>query len=134
MKAKLVDEIGLEKYNLLKKYSLTCNNDMVWEFKHSKYYTTKYFSHKFVKKHSSLAILFNIHKLCYAKIKYFESNISKYDFFKYDTKLGFKKCEIYDMAFLKHKPSGTLIDIRNLYDIKSIDEFKSLCTYLESFE
>lgn len=134
MNKDLINEIGLEKYNLLDKYSLTINNDMIWEFKHSKYYTTKYFSHNFVKKHSPLALLFNIHKLCYAKIKYFEANIFKYDFYKYDFLDGFKKCDLYDMSFLMHKSSGIFIDIRSLYDIKNANEFKRFCDYLESFE
>ena len=134
MNESLIDEIGFDKYNLLNKYSLTCNDDMIWEFNHSKYYTTKYFSHKFVKKHSTLALLFNIHKLCYAKIKYFESNLHKYDFYKYDIIDGFKQCDWYDMSFLFHKASGIFIDIRNLYDIKSVDEFREFCNYLESFE
>lgn len=127
-------ELGLDKRNLLDKYSLSCNDDMIWEFKHTKYHTTKYFSHKFAKKQSTLALLFNIHKLCYAKIKYFEYNIEKYDFYKYDFINGFEKCELYDMGFLFHKPSGIIIDIRNLCEIKNINEFKSFCTYLENFE
>lgn len=134
MYSTLRNELSSDKCKLLDKYSLTCGDDMFWEFKHSKYHTTKYFSHKFAKKQTTLALLFNIHKLCYAKIKYFEKNIDKYDFYKYDFKDGFKICEIYNMMFLLHKPSNTMIDLRNLSDIKSIKEFKDFCAYLESFE
>ena len=30
MNESLIDEIGFDKYNLLNKYSLTCNDDMIW--------------------------------------------------------------------------------------------------------
>ncbi|MDL0266687.1 hypothetical protein QQO55_14115, partial [Clostridioides difficile] len=74
MKTYSIQDLTLDKRNLIKKYSLTLNEDLIWEFKHSKYHTIKYFTHKFAVKESVLALLFNIHKLCYAKIKYFESN------------------------------------------------------------
>ena len=123
-----------EKYKLIEKYSLSLNDDLIWEFKHDKYHTVKFFSHKFATKHSTLALLFNIHRLCYAKIKYFESNFEKYVSYKYDFKQGFKQCELYDMEFMLHKPSNIMIDIRNLQDIKDISEFREFCKYLESYE
>ena len=33
-----------------------------------------------------------------------------------------------------HKFSKIMIDIRNLNEIKNIEDFKSFCKYLESFE
>lgn len=127
-------ELSIDKIKLIDKYSLTCSEDLIWQLKHDKYHTVNYFSHKFAKKHSALALLFYINRLCYAKIKYFENNIDKYEPYKYDFEKGFLKCEIYDMGFLLHKPSNNLIDIRSLKEIKSIEEFKSFCSYLESLE
>ena len=68
------------------------------------------------------------------KIKYFDKNIDKYEPHKYIFLKGFCKCEMYDMEFLKHKPSGKMIDIRNLKEIKNIEEFKSFCSLIESLE
>lgn len=130
----LKKELSIDKQKLINKYALTCNDDFVWEFRHDKYHTVKYFSHKFAKKHSTLALLFYINRLCYAKIKYFESNFDKFLPYKYVFEEGFLECEIYDMDFLFHKPSNNMIDIRSLKDIKSIDDFKIYCAYLESFE
>ena len=127
-------QLSLEKVKLIEKYSLTCSDDMIWEFKHDKYHSIKYFTHKFAQKQSTLALLFYINRLCYAKIKYFEKNIHKYDPYKYVFLKGFYKCEIYDMEFLRHKPSNSMIDLRNLKDIKNIEEFKVFCSVLENLE
>lgn len=129
-----INDLSSDKQNLINKYSLVLNDDLIWEFNHPKYFNVKYFSHKFAIKHSTLTLLFHIYKLCYAKIKYFESNFSKYDPYIYNYNLGFIKCELYDMEFIKHKYSDTFIDLRYLNKIKDIKEFKSFCAYLENFE
>lgn len=134
MKKKLLEGLSEEKIKLIKKYSLSLNDDLIWEFNHSKYHTVKYFSHKFALKESTLALLFYIHRLCFAKIKYFEANFDKYVPYRYDFKLEFIKCDLYDMEFMLHKPSGLMIDLRNLQKIKNIEEFRKFCDYLESFE
>ena len=130
----LKNDLSLDKRKLLDKYNLTCSEDYIWEFRHIKYHTVKYFSHKFAKNHSTLALVFYINRLCYAKIKYFEENLYKYESYKYIFKKGFSKCEMYDMEFLFHKPSERFIDIRSLREIKSIEEFKSFCKILEELE
>jgi hypothetical protein len=130
----LKNELSIDKVKLIDKYNLTCSEDFVWQFKHDKYSTVDYFSHKFAKKHSTLAMLFYINRLCYAKIKYFEDNLIKYEPYKYNFESGFIKCELYDMGFLLHKPSNNMIDLRSLKEIKNIDEFKLFCNHLESFE
>ncbi|CZR97080.1 MULTISPECIES: hypothetical protein [unclassified Clostridioides] len=134
MKTYSIQDLTPDKRNLIEKYSLTLNENLIWEFKHGKYHTIKYFTHKFAVKESVLALLFNIHKLCYAKIKYFESNFSKYEPYKYSYQDGFVKCEIYDMSFMLHKYSNIMIDLRNLQEIKTIEEFRLFCNHLESFE
>lgn len=131
---KETEYLSKEKYNLLKKYNLQLNDDLYWESNHKKYPKVKYFSNKFAKNHSTLALLFYIHKLCYAKIKYFEKNFNKYIPYKYDYKKGFIECELFDMEFILHIPSNVIIDIRNLQEIKNIDEFHDFCRYLESYE
>lgn len=130
----LKNELSLDKRKLLNKYNLTCSEDYIWEFRHSKYHTVKYFSKKKKKKHSTLALVFYINRLCYAKIKYFEENFYKYESYKYIFKNGFSKCDIYDIEFLFHKPSKNFIDIRSLREIRSIEEFRQFCSKLEEFE
>ena len=130
----LKNELSLDKRKLLDKYNLTCSQDYIWELRHSKYHTVKYFYHKFAKKHSTLALVFYINRLCYAKIKYFEENFYKYEPYKYIFEKGFSKCEMYDMEFLFHKPSEEFIDIRSLREIKSIEDFRKFCSKLEEFE
>lgn len=134
MNQKEITPLTQDKYNLIKKYNLTLNENLIWICKHDKYHTTLYFSHKFATKHSTLAILFYIHKLCYGKIKYFEANFDKYEPYKYNFIKGFCKCPLYDMEFMLHKPSNIMIDIRNLKEIHNMDEFKLFYSYLESFE
>lgn len=134
MEYNYIKDLSIDKQKLLKKYSLSLNDDLIWEFSHEKYYNAKYFTHKFVTKQSTLSILFHIYKLCYAKIKYFEDNIEKYEPFKYSYKEGFIRCELYDMEFMMHKFSKIMIDIRNLNEIKNIKDFQVFCKYLESFE
>ena len=60
----LKNELSLDKIKLLDKYNLTCSKDYIWELRHSKYHTVKYFSHKFAKKHSTLALVFYINRFC----------------------------------------------------------------------
>lgn len=134
MQQELYLDLNDEKLKLIKKYSLTLNEDLIWECKHKKYSTVKYFSHEFAVKHSTLALLFYIYKLCYAKIKYFENNFNKFEPYKFSYLDGFINCDLYDMEFILHKPSNIMIDLRNLQNIKSIDKFKNFCDYLESFE
>ncbi|EQG97198.1 hypothetical protein QKI_1926 [Clostridioides difficile DA00189] len=38
------------------------------------------------------------------------------------------------MNFMFHKYSNIMIDLRNLQEIKTIEEFRLFCDYLESFE
>ncbi len=134
MNKKEIKSLTPEKYALMKKYNLSLNDNLIWECKHNKYHTVQYFSHKYALRHSTLALLFYIHKLCYGKIKYFEANFNKYEPYKYNFKNGFFKCPLYDMEFILHKSSNIMIDLRNLKEINNMDEFKEFCLYLESFE
>ena len=120
----LKSELSLDKIKLLDKYNLTCSKDYIWEAKHNKYHTVKYFSHKFAKKHSTLALVFYINKLCYAKIKYFEENFHKYECYKYTFKNGFLKCDTYDMEFYFINQVKNFNRYRNLSEIKNIEEFR----------
>lgn len=54
--------------------------------------------------------------------------------YKYDYKKGFIECELFDMEFMLNIPSNIIIDLRNLQEIKSINEFHDFSRYLESYE
>lgn len=128
----LSKELDIDKCNVINKYQLTCNENLYWVKIDSKYPSITYFSHKFVKKSSALAMIFSIYKLCFAKIKYFEKNWDEFEPYKYDWRVGFKKCELYDMEFIRHKHTEIIIDLRNLAQIKKIEDFKKMCAYLEN--
>lgn len=124
-------ELSIDKQKLIEKYCLICKENLFWSFVNPKYDSIEYFSHKFAKKESILALLFHIHRLCYAKIKYFQENWSYYESFNYDLKKGFIPCEIYDMNYIKQKNTNLLIPIHQLSNIHDINEFYELCHYLE---
>lgn len=130
----LKEELGEEKSKLINKYGLTCNENLYWQRVKDKYPTQEYFSHKFAKKASTLGIIFQIYRLCYAKVKYFEKNWDDYCACVYHFKRGFIKTDIYNMEFIKHRSTGIIIDLRNLSNINKIEEFIKLCRYLESRE
>lgn len=125
-----------QKKKVIQEYRLHLNSNCNWEYIHpkGKYQPIEYFSQKFVEKHSALAMVFQIHKLCFAKIKYFENNVDDFIPYSYSFKSGFERCEMHKVQFLYHIYSHYMIGIAELQDIKDIDEFKKLCNYLESFK
>lgn len=125
-----------QKKKVIQEYRLHLNSNYNWEYIHpkGKYQPIEYFSQKFVEKHSALAMVFQIHKLCFAKIKYFENNVDDFIPYSYSFKSGFERCEMHKVQFLYHIYSHYMIGIAELQDIKDIDEFKKLCDYLESFK
>ena len=130
----LKEELGEEKSKVIDKYSLTCNENLYWQRVQDKYPTQEYFSHKFTKKASTLGIIFQIYRLCYAKVKYFEKNWDDYCACVYHYKKGFIETDIYNMEFIKHRSTGIVLDLRNLCHINKIEEFLRLCRYLENRE
>ncbi len=53
-----INDLNKDKQNLINKYSLVLNDDLIWEFNHTKYFKVKYFSHKFAIKHSTSPFYF----------------------------------------------------------------------------
>lgn len=124
-----------QKLKVIHEYRLYLNSSFNWEYRHpkNKYQPVEYFSQRFASKHSALAMIFQIHKLCFAKIKYFENNLNDFIPYSYSFKAGFKECEMYKVQFLYHKYSKYMIGISDLQNIKDIEEFKNFCKHLESF-
>lgn len=125
-----------QKQKVIQEYSLCLNSNCNWEYRHpkGKYQPIEYFSQKFVQKHSALAMVFQINKLCFAKIKYFENNLDDFIPYSHSFKDGFQICEMYKVQFLYHKYSHYMIGIADLQNIKDIDEFKAFCIHLDSFK
>lgn len=124
-------ELGEEKCKIIDKYDLHLNNNLYWERVQEKYPTQEYFSHKFAIKSSSLGMIFHIYRLCFAKVKYFDQNWDQFSPLIYDWKSGFKETELYDMEFIRHNPTGIIIDLRNLSKIHWLKDFKAICQYIE---
>ncbi len=128
----LRNHLGEEKSKVLDKYELVSNDRLYWQKVQEKYPTQEYFSHKLAYKSSVLGLVFHIHRLCYAKVKYFEDNWSDYNACKYYwNENGFVDCENFDMEAIRQKATGIVIDLRDLGRIKWLYEFHDLCNQLE---
>lgn len=125
------EELGEEKCKVLDKFDLHPNNRLYWERIQNKYPIQEYFSHNLAIKSSTLGMVFQIYRLCYAKTKYFESNWDNFEPCIYGHKEGFIKTEVYNMEYIRQKSTGIVIDLRELTKIKSLSVFKELCKYLE---
>lgn len=124
--------LGDEKCKVLDKYGLRSNRRLYWERTQEKYPTQEYFSFKLAEKSTVLGMIFHIHRLCFAKVKYFENNWHDYKPCKYIwTEGGFVDCDIHDMEAIKQKATGLVIDLRDLTRIKWLHEFKAMCSELE---
>jgi len=129
----LRDDLSEEKCKVLDKYGLTSNGRLYWEKIQDKYPTQEYFSHKLAKKSTVIGMIFHIHRLCFAKVKYFENNWGDYEACKYVwDENGFVKCELYDLEAIRQKSTGIVIDLRDLGRIKWLKDFHAMCDKLES--
>lgn len=124
-------ELGEEKCKIIDKYGLQLNNNLYWEKVQEKYPTQEYFSHRFALKTSPLGMIFHINRLCFAKVKYFDKNWHQFSPLIYDWKSGFMETEMYDMEFIRHNPTGIIIDLRNLAKIHWLKDFQAICEYIE---
>lgn len=128
----LKSELPQEKVKLLEKYKLTCNENLYWERVQEKYRTQEIFSHRLVRRCSTLAIIMHMYRLCIAKINYFERNWKYYYPCKYNWKTGsFEECELYDMECIGQVYTNIVIDLRNLSAINDIEIFREMCKELE---
>jgi hypothetical protein len=136
VREKIVRErLGEEKCKVMDKYGLTLNERLYWEKIQEKYPTQEQFSLKLSVKTSTLGIIFHLHRLCFAKTKYFESNWRDYEPCKYIWTEGrFVPCELYDMEAIRQKKSGTVVDLRDLGRIKWLKDFHDMCRKLEQIK
>lgn len=133
LREKIVREkLGSEKCKVLDKYELTLNDRLYWEKVQEKYPTQEYFSLKFSIKTSTIGMIFHIHRLCFAKTKYFENNWKDYKPCKYVwLNRDFVDCDLHDMEAIRQKDTGIVVDLRDLSRIKWLHEFKEMCRKLE---
>ena len=131
----LREVLGREKCEMVDKYQLRSNTRFYWERHHEHQPVQEYFSHKFAKKSSSLGLIFQIYKLCYAKVKYFNQHWGNFSPCIYNWQSGlFEETRLSDMEFIKHSSSGIILDLRNLAKINRYEDFVALCRYLEGFQ
>lgn len=130
----LMAELDDEKVKVLVKYGLHCNADLYWERPKGKYPQKVFFSHKFAKKSSVIRIIFYIYQLCFAKVKYFESNWDDFVPYSHSWREGFSECPLYDMEFIKHKYTDIMFDLRDLQKITDIKEYRAICAYLDGLK
>lgn len=128
----LRQELEREKCEILDKYQLRSNSNLYWERHHEHQPIQEYFSHKFAKKASPLGMIFQIYKLCYAKVKYFEQNWDKFTPCVYNWRnRSFEETRVSNMEFIKHLSTGIILDLRNLAQINKYEDFVAMCHYLE---
>ncbi|WP_300368966.1 hypothetical protein [Brachyspira sp.] len=122
-----------DKENIIKKYDLKKEGDSWYQEKENSH-KTLIFTDKFFNRNDTIGILFRIHKLCFAKVKYFRTYIFNFETYKYDYKNGFIQTELWDAEFFKHIDSGYMIDLRFLQSMTVYEDFVDFCKELESFE
>ena len=122
-----------DKYLLIEKDNLKHENN-AWYSERENSHKHLIFKDSFFERNDILGLLFRINKLCGAKVKYFRTNIDKYEPLKYDYKKGFVSVPLWDADFLRHHASGYILDFRYLQTITVYDDFVSLCTELENYE
>ena len=122
-----------DKQLLVEKYGLKHESN-AWYSEMENSHKHLIFKDSFFEHTDLIGLLFRIHKLCMAKVNYFRRNIEKYEPLKYDYKKGFVAVPLWDADFLKHQPSGLILDFRYLQTITIYDDFLNLCKELESFE
>ena len=122
-----------DRDKIIAKYELRLEKGMWWQEKENSH-KLPIFRDSFVQKNDILGLLFRVNKLCAAKVKYFRTNLSKFEPLKYDYKQGFIPVDLWDSDFLRHKASGYIFDYRYLQTITIHEEFLALCKELESLE
>ncbi|MDE5755454.1 MAG: hypothetical protein K2H89_13110 [Oscillospiraceae bacterium] len=122
-----------DKYLLIEKYKLKHENN-AWYSERENSHKHLIFKDSFFERSDVLGLLFRINKLCMAKVKYFRTNMDKYEPLKYDYKMGFISVPLWDADFLRHHASGYILDFRYLQTITVYDDFIALCKKLENLE
>lgn len=122
-----------EKELLIEKHGLFFENGC--------WYSQKENAHKhlivrdsFLQRTDTIGLLFRIHKLCMAKVKYFRAHIDHFEPLRYHYREGFYGVPLWDAEFFGHSASGMILDFRYLQSITIYDDFVALCKELESYE
>ncbi|MDE5620259.1 MAG: hypothetical protein K2O29_04600 [Ruminococcus sp.] len=122
-----------DKALLVEKYHLKHENN-AWYSERENSHKHLIFKDTFFERSDVIGLLFRINKLCMAKVKYFRTNIYKFEPMKYHYKDGFVAVPLWDADFLRHRTSGYILDFRYLQTITVYDDFIALCSELEAFE
>jgi len=130
----LKEALSPEKVMLIEKYALVADPHLKWISVKENAHSQVFFTHSFALKSDIIGLLFRTNRLCFAKLKYFRSNISKYRALVHTPDLGFGETELWDADFLKHIASGQIIDFRFLQKITQIEDFNQFVNHLEKFE
>lgn len=131
--AALKAELPEEKVKLIEKYRLKSTPDLYWISEEENSYRRVVCRHSFLKKNDMVMIIGRLNSLCFAKVKYIRSRIGLLQPYTFDHVNGFVKTELWNSRFLKHVPSGFMLDYRELSEISDIEEFRKLCGMLDSF-
>ena len=124
---------GTAKHCLIVKLGLVWENGRWFSMKENTH-PALIFTEHYVAHHDVLAMLFRANKLCLAKLKYFRTNLDKFEPFKHHYENGFVPVELWDAEFFRHKASGFFIDFRFLQSITIYDDFVVFCRQLECHE
>ena len=130
----IILSLSEEKQKFIEKHSLILTDNLLWITLKENSFPRKICRHGFMEKSDILGLLFRINEICFAKVNYFRSHISSFEFYKYHYKDGFVSTGLWDAEFLKHKSSGYIIDLRFLNSIKEIEKFREFCIFLEEYE
>ena len=123
----------MDKDNIIDKYGLVHENGAWYSCKENSH-KHLIFKDSFLEKADIIGLLFRINRLCMAKVKYFRQNIDRFEPCKYHYEQGFIDCPLWDADFLRHKASGSVIDLRYLQTITDHNDFLGFCEKLETFD
>ncbi len=132
--AALKAELPAEKVKLIERYRLKSTPDLFWISEDENSCPRRVFRHSFIKKHDMVMLLGRINALCFAKVNYIRRKLDLFEPCRYDFRDGFVSTDLWDSCFLRHRPSGFILDYRELSRITDIEEFHRLCEMLDSFE
>ena len=130
----IIVSLSEEKQKFIEKHSLILTDNMLWVTLKENSFPRKICRNGFMEKTDMLGLLFRFNEVCFAKVNYFRSHLSSFEFCRYHYKDGFVTTALWDGDFFRHKASGYIIDIRFLNGIKEIEKFREFCIFLEEYE
>lgn len=130
----LKEALPPEKVMLIEKFGLVAAPDLKWISIKENAHSQVFFTHSFAQRSDIIGMVFRINRLCFAKLKYFRSNINKYQAMIHAPDSGFEETPLWNVDFLKHTPSGRVIDLRFLQRITKIEDFVEFVNELEKLE